>query len=144
MYKKDLQKKMGQNLEEIRRALNLNSRQMSDILKVTRSTYRRNEEGDTFPGIWSVYILAVNRKISLDWLFCNRGEKFYKDSPTGGTTAGTESGEKGKGKLGQTVFTGELGKEVNELIEHMDKDPQLRYEVLALFHKFKKESGKST
>jgi transcriptional regulator with XRE-family HTH domain len=142
---KQLQVRIGQNLEQIRHKLQFNARQMGDAMGVVKSTYSRNEIGKTAPNLWSMFILASNYNVSLDWLICRRGEPFYKSPEKVQADARDETAEKDskKGKTKKSVFTGELEKDLKDLIEHMETSPRIRYEILTLFHKIKGEEGKS-
>jgi transcriptional regulator with XRE-family HTH domain len=118
---------------------------MGDTMGVTKSTYARNERGETAPGLWSLFTLATKYNVSLDWLICRRGEPFYKSPEKVQADARDETAEKDskKEKAKKSVFTGELEKDLKDLIEHMETSPRIRYEILTLFHKIKDEKEKS-
>ncbi len=122
MDKKTLMRHISQKLRTIREPLRYSQREMADRLGIYRASYSRHESGETMPMVTTLYKLGDIFNISLDWLIQDKGPMYYKEK--------TEpNGEISK----------ELRKDVNELLEHMDKISLLRYEVLVLFYKFKEE-----
>jgi transcriptional regulator with XRE-family HTH domain len=122
MNKKTLLKEIGNKLENICNSLRSSHSEMSDQLGIGKSTYTRNETGETAPNPLALNKLGNNFDVSLDWLICNKGPMYYKE----------KKAEK------QTELPGKtLQDDLNELLEHMEHIPLLRYEILVLFYKFK-------
>jgi hypothetical protein len=100
-----------------------------------RSSYLRNENGKTCPGIITMQILGNRFNVSLDWLICEKGPMYYREK------------EQKQQELSKTVLEtnpapetlDSLPGDIRELLDHMKRIPLLRYETLASFHKFKEE-----
>ncbi len=126
--KKDLRKAVASRLKKVRELLGYTPERMVTFFEVQRTTYTRNERGDTFPGYPVLCKLATKFDISLDWLVCGKGPMIYK-----------EKSNNGKGRVGMKTEM-ELRPEHRELILAMEKVPVLHYEVLAFFQRFKLEN----
>jgi transcriptional regulator with XRE-family HTH domain len=135
MNRKDLLKDIGYRLKKIREALNNSGPQMASEFGVMRSSYLRNENGKTCPGIITMQILGNRFNVSLDWLICEKGPMYYREK------------EQKQQELSKTVLEtnpapetlDSLPGDIRELLDHMKRIPLLRYETLASFHKFKEE-----
>ena len=79
MNMKDLTKEVAYKMRKIRQSLRLSNSQMAAKLGVERSTYNRNEEGRTLPGISTLLKLGNYYDISLDWLLRNKGPMYCKE-----------------------------------------------------------------
>ena len=110
------------DLKYIRENLKYSQREMADRLGIYNASYSRHENGETMPMVTTLYKLGNMFNISLDWLIQNKGPMYYSEKE--------ETGANGE-------ISKELRQDVNELLEHMEKIPLLRYEILASFHKFK-------
>jgi len=144
MNKKDLLKDIGYRLKKIRDSLNYSPPGMASRLGIARSSYTRNENGKTCPAIHSMRVLANSLDISLDWFICEKGPMFYSEKQAGQPAAQPEKPEVIPAAPEQVAEakpireTPEpLPEEIRELVEHMQRIPLLRYEILAAFHLFK-------
>jgi transcriptional regulator with XRE-family HTH domain len=130
-----LKKTIGERLREMRKSLFFSQEKMAEYFEITRTAYTRNESGQTFPGYPVLYQLASTFGVSLDWLVCGKGGMFFKDK---GNERETES-EK-EGGTGQAHEPEPVNPEHRELLDYMKRVPLLHYEVMAFFHRFKREN----
>jgi len=93
-------------------------------------TYHRYEQGKMLPGYTALYSAAKKLGISLDWLVCSKGPVYYKEIEK-------KDQVEEKTETPQDLLTGASGEEINDLLEHMNRIPLLRHEVLVYFYKFK-------
>lgn len=136
MNMKDLTKEVAYKMRKFRQSLKLSNSQMAAKLGVERSTYHRNEEGRTLPGISTLLKLGNYYDISLDWLLRNKGPMYCKEKIVEKEKE-VKIEEPKPDPFAKVLET--LGDEAKELLEYMERIPLLRYEVLVLFHKFKEE-----
>lgn len=121
----NLLKEMGNKLRQIRQNLKETRSQMADRLGIWRSTYIRNENGET-PISYKTMISLVNRfGVSLDWMVLNKGPMYFK--------------EKDVKNEPPTNPLDSLNPDFKELIEHMERIPMLKHEMLLSFCKFKED-----
>jgi len=113
---------IGGRLRTVRKHLNYTRQQMARVLGVHQSGYYKNEAGETYPRPETLLKLQRDYGISMDWLLSNKGPMFYKE----------KAREKEK-----TSGLEERVPEVRELVDHMDRDPQLKHEILAFFFKYR-------
>lgn len=126
MDKNRLLKEIGYRLRSVRFFLNYSRREMSSHFGITIAGYTKNENGMTVPGINGLYKLGTNFNVSLDWLICGKGSMVSK----------------GHGTLEENLGIKEslTLNDVKDLLQHMERIPRLRYEILGQFHKFKEEN----
>jgi transcriptional regulator with XRE-family HTH domain len=124
MRKKEFAQAIGAKLEKIRKAMNLSPVNMAAALNIRRVTYSRNKNGRTIPHFFTLYNLGKQFGISMDWFILDEGPMQRSEKMTGDKMANAHS---------------LLPTEIKELLDHMDKIPMLRYEILAQFHRFKEE-----
>jgi len=129
MDKKKLLKQIGQKLQEIRQPLNHSHSAMADSIGINRSSYFRYENGETTPQVTSLYKLGSKYGISLDWLIMDRGPMYCNGKESGRT----------KEVIQKIPHIPETSRQVSELLEHMERIPLLRYEILAHFYSFKED-----
>ncbi len=152
-------------LDTLRKQLNLSREEMAAHLGLTMSGYAKTERGETFLGIAKLARLAKAFDISLDWLLINRGPIFYRlkedaAKPAPGEPVEPKPPETETTKPSAAGATVELANtlpqalapdssepwfpaglegvcfDVEKMLEQMALDPQLRYEILAYFHKY--------
>jgi len=119
----EVKKGIGARIKKMRKALNFSQEKMSAHFGVVRPSYIKYERGEVFPGPGALYDLLTNFNISLNWLIGNKGSMYYKEEAQPVDPTGL-----------QTVMASE---EVRELLQHMERIPLLRHEVLSFFYKFK-------
>jgi transcriptional regulator with XRE-family HTH domain len=124
MKRKDLLKEIGYKLKKIREASRYSGANMASQVGVARSSYLRNENGDTCPDIISMRNLGNGFNVSLDWLICDKGPMNYREKEQIQT-------EK-PGEIRETA-----PEDLRELLDLMKRIPLLRYKMLASFHEFK-------
>ncbi|HLP61144.1 MAG TPA: helix-turn-helix transcriptional regulator [Candidatus Deferrimicrobium sp.] len=120
MDRKSLLRAIGERLKKAREPFKLSQNEMADHLGVYRSSYSRYESGRISPQMLSLYKLATENDISMDWLIADKGPMYY-------------------GEREKAAAAGTLGEDVDELLNHMKRIPLLRHEVLVLFYKFKED-----
>jgi len=111
---------IGARLRQIRKMLNHTRPDMAVELGINRSSYYKNETGETFPGTNTLYWLQKKYDISMDWLIFNRGPMYYKQKAPVEKKPGLE----------------EQSPEVRQLLAAMEQDPRLKHEILAYFFKY--------
>ena len=117
-------------------------------LKISISAYSKNEKGINFPGFNSLYLLAQNYGISMDWLLFNKGMMDYKKNETSRKELEktvdllkAETAKSNEEKVpGITPEIKELlaWPEVIELLNSMKTEPKLYYKVMLFFQEYKK------
>jgi transcriptional regulator with XRE-family HTH domain len=120
---------------------------MAARLGVKTNTYHKNENGETFPGAKTLNLLQEEFGISMEWFMFGRGPMYYKDILADPAAAIKKEGREEletalkevSGKLEKFAWLEEAGPEMETLLLEMEKDPQLRFELLAYFYKYKKE-----
>jgi transcriptional regulator with XRE-family HTH domain len=138
MDKKKLLKEIGYKLNKIRDSLHLNTTEMAACLESERTSYIRYEQGQTPPKITTLFSLGESYGISLDWLIRNKGPMYFKE-----TENEVEAIKEPEKEIDITnappaqPTVDSLPDDIRELLDHMEKIPLLRYEVLAFFLKFK-------
>lgn len=120
MEKKNLLREIGNKLRTFRETLRYRSSEMADSIGAEKTGYSKYEKGTTPPKLIVLYRLAEKFDVSLDWLIRGKGPMYYK--------------QKGTKQPGAHPTH---ANEINELLDHMEKIPLLRHEVLAFFLKFK-------
>jgi len=126
MDKKSLLREIGNKLRKFREPLRYRSSEMADCIGAERTGYSKYEQGKTPPKLIVLYKLAEKFDVSLDWLIRGKGPMYYKQKET-----------KEPGARSAPAQTDEI----NELLDHMEKIPLLRHEILAFFLKFKDKQG---
>jgi transcriptional regulator with XRE-family HTH domain len=126
MDSKSIQENFSKRLTELRQALHYSRRKMATFFRVTQITYRRYEQGVMLPGFISLYDVAVKLGVSLDWLVCGQGPVYFKEI---------------KEKLEKQAVHEAYPPEITNLLDHMNRIPLLRNEMLSYFYKLKAEHG---
>ncbi|MCP4213485.1 MAG: hypothetical protein GY765_02460 [bacterium] len=71
---------VGERLEIVRKHLGLDVWGMKKLMNVSEWTYRHQIIGDHLPSLASLRSLAVQHKVSLDWVYYSRGEMICTDT----------------------------------------------------------------
>jgi transcriptional regulator with XRE-family HTH domain len=129
MSRSEFAKATGAKLEKIRKARNITITNMANALAIDRVTYVKNENGVTIPNFLTLYKLADDFDISLDWFVLDE-EPMHRSEKI--TESKVENDAESLQSLSYTS-------DIKELMDHMDKIPLLRYEILAQFHRFKED-----
>jgi transcriptional regulator with XRE-family HTH domain len=123
MSRRKLLGAIGSRLRKIRFTLGYSQDKMAALFGIHRTGYTKNENGETLLSLHAQTVLSDNYNISLDWLLCNKGPMYYKEKVPGQ-------------EFGMEV----VREDVQELLQHMERLPLLRYEVLSFFQRFKVEN----
>jgi len=76
---KRTRKSVGEKLQTMREEWGLERQQMATRLGLTVSTYYKYEIGVSMPGMQTLNLLVNEHGISLDWLFFDKGPRFFKN-----------------------------------------------------------------
>lgn len=125
MSRSDFAKETGAKLKKIRNENHLTMNDMAAKLNLNRGTYSRNENGLTIPSYFTLYRLGNDFEISLDWFVLDKAPMYF--------------GEEEEETMSPLPLPLPHAADINELLDHMEKIPLLRYEILAQFHRFKEE-----
>jgi transcriptional regulator with XRE-family HTH domain len=121
----ELKKKVAKRLKELRHALSFTQETMSRIIETGRPNYTRIEIGDIFINHYSLYKLAVEFNVSMDWLICGKGPMFLE--------------KKNSRETEPNQFVQPNSQDISDLLEYMEKIPALNHEVIGFFHRLKDE-----
>lgn len=142
----------GKRLARVRQELKIGRTAMAARLLVKPNSYHKNENGETFPSAKSLKILHDEFGVSMEWLIFNQGPMYTRDLDAAGQLKIHKeklqecngrlqelSGqlEDAKKRLEPFEWLEEAGPELQEFLQAMSRDPQLRFEVLAHFFKHK-------
>ncbi|MCP5051203.1 MAG: helix-turn-helix transcriptional regulator [bacterium] len=125
--KRDLRNGLGQRLKTLREGMKLSRNQFAGMLNRTRTTFQRNEEGDSFPEYSTLFKLSEKFDVSIDWLLCNKGPMYYKEK------------QADPNPMENHNCMDSLKEEYRELLTYMEEIPVLRYEILLSFRKYLEE-----
>ncbi|MCP5051464.1 MAG: helix-turn-helix domain-containing protein [bacterium] len=148
-------------LRKVRGELNLSRIELSARLGVGSNAYGKSEAGVNLLSLPNLLFLQNNYDISMDWLLFGRGPMHYR---TKIEEAGLETererlkkeeerlkkeAQRLKKEAERVKESGESAAkfveletvmpDITELLEHMAKDPQLRYTTLLNFYNYQKE-----
>jgi len=140
--KKERKKKVmeiGNRLQKLREHLHYSREQMALHCEVTRGGYAKYERGDYLPKLVTLEQLSKKFDTSLDWLLLNKGPMSFKEKMP---EEKIEPPGKIQEKNTQEKLPGpeQVIPDVKELLDYMNQDPLLRYEILVYFYKYKKEN----
>jgi transcriptional regulator with XRE-family HTH domain len=132
-YRKKALAAIGSRLSQIRKLLKFNRKAMAARLSIGVGGYNKNEYGVTFPNLHTLKVLQKDLDISLDWLIFGKGPMYFKAKEEKTKDTGTEPEN-----LSAAM------PDIKNMIEDMSKDPQLRYEVLGFYFRYRKENAASS
>ncbi len=130
---------IGTRLRKLREQFNLSQGVMARRFDLSNSGYFKNETGNSFPGLRTLYRLSTEHGISMDWLLFGKGPMYYK-----GKEKEVEL-ERAVEQLKKELVKKEEEKnasidmkpEVRELLDYMAGIPLLYHEILVHFQDFK-------
>jgi transcriptional regulator with XRE-family HTH domain len=136
--KSSVYRDIGFRVQKVREFLGYSQIKMAKQFGLTANAYRKIEKGDFKPGYHTLQKMAVGYDVSLDWLFFNKGPMIYKEKQ--------EEPEPPKQVVEKIPREPEsqLAPEIKEMVDQMDQDPLLRYEILIFFHRFRKKNKETT
>jgi transcriptional regulator with XRE-family HTH domain len=124
MTRKEIASSLGLKLKQIQEIFNKSGAQMAEILYCDRVSYFRNEKGQNIPNIFTIYNLATQLDISLNWFLLDEGPMYIREIAS---VKDVES------------VSRPLTEDLKELFEHMERLPLLRHDILLRFQQFKEE-----
>jgi len=161
---RSLMEKAGKKLDNLRKQLGFDRKEMARHFGISIPAYYKNESGKSFPGVKTLYQLSREHDISMDWLMFDRGpmhftEKVKDENQEKELDALKKELELAREKaqeleqqleeervlrrewgLQGRKFLGEDAKpELKELLEQLSRLPLLYHEVMAQFYRFKEE-----
>ena len=131
MDRKNLLLEIGYKLRKVREPLTYTVSQMADSIGNERTSYNRYEKGKALPKLLALYKLGNKFDVSLDWLIRNEGPMYYKEKESNEQKIIKSNSQHTQPNLDS------MPADIKELLDHMEKIPLLRHEVLAFFLKFK-------
>lgn len=134
MAKRISRVRTGLRLQKIREHLNYSRQEMADFMGIKLPTYYKNENSETFPRLESLILLFEKHDISMDWFMFGKGPMLFQKERNR-----VRDLEQKLETLREKVER-KATPEVKELVEHMDRIPLLRHEVLGFFHRFKMDN----
>ena len=158
MNRKKILQAAGAKLTQLRKLKDYTRPQMASYLGITGSGYNKNENGTTLPALETMFRLAMEDQISMDWFIFSKGPMSYNEKER---TAEIEELKKQLGgeieelkkqlaiktesekaiqpdsKKGKNADGPDLKPEIKELVEHMESIPLLYHEILSHFQRFK-------
>ncbi|HLP60092.1 MAG TPA: helix-turn-helix domain-containing protein [Candidatus Deferrimicrobium sp.] len=155
MNRKKILQAAGDKLTQLRKLKDYTRPQMASYLGITGSGYNKNENGTTLPSLETMFRLAMEDQISMDWFIFSKGPMYYNDKERsaeieelkkqlGGEieelkkqlALKTES-EKAIQADSKKADGPDIKPEIKELIEHMESIPLLYHEILSHYQRFK-------
>jgi transcriptional regulator with XRE-family HTH domain len=130
---RDVYRKIGLRIQKVRGHLGYTQVEMASKLGVTANAFRKNEDGYSVPGYHSLQKLAMDFDISLDWLYFNKGAMIYnekQEKPAPPEKPAVEITREPEPRMSP---------QVKEMVEQMEKEPQLYHEILAFYHRFQSQ-----
>jgi transcriptional regulator with XRE-family HTH domain len=164
MNKKQQLKEIGARLEGLRRQLDFTRDEMAVHFSLTRNGYAKNERGDTFPGLDTLFRLSKNYDISMDWLIFDKGPMAYREkeavvvpppeapAPEPGATEPPVEAPAPEVPVipPETPVTEPatcllppglepIADEIHKMLGRMANDPQFRHAILLYFYQYLKD-----
>lgn len=156
MNKGKLLRQIAAKLKNLREQWGYDRKEMAAYFGISSAGYSKNENGQSFPGIKTQFLLSQDHDISIDWFMFDKGPMHFKEKEKMNVlekkaaeleenvrqlqleNKNLEQRNKVLEKdLAEKNAALEITPEVKELIEHMKKIPLLYHDVLAGFQKFK-------
>jgi transcriptional regulator with XRE-family HTH domain len=144
MNRKKVLQAAGDKLTQLRKLKDYTRPQMASYLGITGSGYNKNENGTTLPALETMFRLAMEDQISMDWFIFSKGPMYYNDKERSAEieelkkqlALKTES-EKAIQADSKKADGPDIKPEIKELIEHMESIPLLYHEILSHYQRFK-------
>ncbi len=115
--------KIGQRFEKVRLDLGLSPIDMAETLDIQSSGYQKNEKGQTTPSLKTLGNMLKKYDISMNWLLFNKGPVKMEENPEPPPVEKEEP------------IT--LDADTKDLIEAMEHDRGLRYDILGYYFRRK-------
>jgi transcriptional regulator with XRE-family HTH domain len=125
---------IGTRIRKLREQFNLSQGVMARKFNLSNSGYFKNETGNTFPGVRTLYRLSTEHGISMDWLLFGKGPQYYK-----GKEKEVELELELEKKEEEKNAAIDMKPEVRELLDYMARIPLLYHEILVHFQNFRVE-----
>lgn len=110
-------KEIGRRLKETRNTLGITLKEMQKMCGVMASTISEMESGLKKPHHLYLYLLAVKFNVNINWIFTGKGTKILDYEIK--------------------MDFGEDNERIKDMIQLLEKNPFLRYEILGCYLKFK-------
>lgn len=116
---------VGKKLSLVRKERDLTRSEMAERLGLNKTSYYKNEVGYSLPGLDTMYRLHMDFDISIDWLLFDSPPMHNKEKQPA-----AELRENGQ-------VLEEMQPDVKNLLDAMEQDHILLYEVMLYFYKYK-------
>ncbi len=140
--KEELRNAVALRLRQVRSALGFGRERMSNELEIQRGSYARKERGGMMLTPEQLHYLSTRHGINLDWLLTGNGSMLLAGAGEG---AGEQEKQEDKhpvpGAAECDTGTPAMLEDYRRLFSEMERIPLLRFEVLAFFHRFKKDNS---
>ncbi len=133
---KELIKQIGQRFRRVRLDMDLSLKEIAETLGIQTSGYRKNELGINAPGLSTLEKMLKKHGISLNWLLFNSGPMRIETHPAPAAKPETKTGPEPAAET-QTPPMNPLDADTKELMEAMDRDRGLQYEILAHYYRYR-------
>ncbi len=140
MNRTSLLKDFSTKIFKYRESFGYSRKKMAAFFGTAPVNYKRYEDAIIFPNFWALFCFAIETGISLDWLVCNRGSMYYKEKMEKEEKEETppKKVKEAKPEPGREI----MDEEIKDLVEHMERIPLLRHEILVSFYTFKEKHKK--
>ncbi len=118
---------IGKRFEKVRLDLGLSPKDMAQTLDIQSSGYQKNEKGQTTPSLRTLGNMLKRHDISMNWLLFNKGPVKMEEKP-----------EPPPVEKEEPIV---LDADTRELIEAMERDRGLRYDILGYFFRRQQNPG---
>lgn len=150
---------IGIKLKKLRKQIGGDRKEMAARLKISPSTYYKNECGLNFPSMHTLKLLSDNFKISMDWFIFNKDSMLFEEKAKREVeleeavqklTAELDRERKNleevcgkqeeelKKQREKTAFV-DARPDIRELLEYMERFPIFYHEFMIYFRNYKKE-----
>jgi transcriptional regulator with XRE-family HTH domain len=146
--KETIWREVGKRLKKLRLELKYSKKQMAQRLGINLNSYYKNENGTSFPWIYSLYRLHKDFGISMDWLIFDYGPMYLKEKepekPPEEELAKelaikAEAAKEAEQEEAKKPWWEETMPDAKELLEYMAQDPLFRYKVFLYLYKYKEK-----
>jgi transcriptional regulator with XRE-family HTH domain len=145
--KETIWREVGKRLKKLRLELKYSKKQMAQRLGINLNSYYKNENGTSFPWIYSLFRLHKDFGVSMDWLIFDYGPIYLKEKepekPSQEELAiKMEEAKKAEQEKVKKPWWEESMPDAGELLEYMAHDPLFRYKVFLYFYEYKENKEK--
>lgn len=135
--RKTLLRTSASKLRTVREHLGYSRKEMVEYLRVNRTAYYKNENGDNLPGLSTLHRLSKDHDISMDWYYFDKGPMVFNEK--GNAEQLRKKLEESKEKSGESereleAFknkAGELAKNIETMEKELEEERRKNLELNA-------------